>query len=187
MQSKEKGAIETIRLVAIVGSVLVLGFGGLMFIPDVRNAVLPNVGDGAIAELDFQVALPSDLDGTDRYLVCPLDVCVNLDPDQVAETYLMSSASLRDAFFQVLDGQPTARVIRMDMDSNRFDISDLRPGMAYPDAITVQFFAREGGYATLAIYSRTVIGEAAPGRNAGRVTNWLELLDIVIQQNALSN
>ena len=107
-------------------------------------------------------------------LVCPAGLCPNAEPDHEAKTYAMQPDELLARLTEIVLAEPHTRALDSEPGFARFiQYSRL---MRFPDTIDVQVFPADGG-ATLAIYSRSLVGRKDFGVNRARVERWLSKLD----------
>ncbi len=106
-------------------------------------------------------------------LACPADICV-AKSDLMPPIYAVPKNALRTALGRVVASEPDMEVVSAGGDAERY-IQRTRM-MRFPDTIVVQYFDRPGGQSTLALYSRSQIGESDLGVNKARIERWLEKL-----------
>lgn len=106
-------------------------------------------------------------------LACPADVC-KAKSDLTPPVYTVAKDDLRLALAKVIASEPQIEVVSADGDTERY--VQRTPKMRFPDTIVVQYFDRPGGQSTLALYSRSQIGESDLGVNKERIERWLHKL-----------
>lgn len=108
-------------------------------------------------------------------LACPPGLC-KAKVDVTAPLYKGSAKELRAAFAKVMDLEQ--RTVRSDTnDATLTDRYVQRSKlMQYPDTLNVQFFDRPNGRSTLALYSRSQVGESDLGVNRQRIDRLLRTL-----------
>lgn len=106
-------------------------------------------------------------------LACPADVC-KARSDLTPPIYAVSKAELRSAFAKVIASEPEIEVVSAGGQAERYIQRTQK--MRFPDTIVAQYFDRPGGQSTLALYSRSQIGESDLGVNKARIERWLEKL-----------
>lgn len=117
------------------------------------------------------------------YLACPELLCPSADPDERTPTYTVSVSLLRDALIDFIDASPGLETHRIDLPKGQFDFLAYTVGgssfvrKTIPDVVTVRFFDIGPQRSSLAIYSRTPIGEPKKGEHRERVELWLRQLD----------
>ena len=133
----------------------------------------PDLGPVSFEQLERR-ASPNDA------LACPEDVCT-ASADIKAALYPVTARELRTAFAKVIASEP--RVTTVDANETAFtDRYIQRTGrLGFPDTIVVQFFDRPDGQSTLAIYSRSQLGESDLGANKARIDRWLSKLAEQVQ------
>jgi len=128
----------------------------------------PDLGPTSFEQLERR-ASPNDA------LACPQDVCM-ASADMKAALYPVTARELRIAFTKVIASEPRVTTV----DANETALTDRyiqRTGrLGFPDTIVVQFFDRPGSQSTLAIYSRSQLGESDLGANQARIERWLSKL-----------
>ena len=133
----------------------------------------PDLGPVSFEQLERR-ASPNDA------LACPEDVC-KAPADIEAMLYPVTARDLRITFAKVIASEP--RVTTIDADATTLtDRYIQRTGrLGFPDTIVVQFFDRPDGRSTLAIYSRSQLGESDLGANKARIERWLSKLAQQVQ------
>jgi uncharacterized protein (DUF1499 family) len=108
-------------------------------------------------------------------LACPPDVC-SANSDLLPPAFALSAMDLRLAFRKVIASEDRVVLVEatdQDMSERYIQRSRL---MGFPDTIVVRFLERPGGQSTLALYSRSQLGEGDLGVNRARIERWLEKL-----------
>ena len=133
----------------------------------------PDLGPVSFEQLERR-ASPNDA------LACPAGVCT-ASADINAALYPVTARELRIAFAEVIASEP--RVTTVDVDETALtDRYIQRTGwLGFPDTIVVQFLERPDGQSTLAIYSRSQLGESDLGANKARIERWLAKLAQQVQ------
>lgn len=110
-------------------------------------------------------------------LVCPAAQCPSAKPDAEPKTYAMTPEQLLARLKAVAGAEPDTREVycATDCDHTARFVQYSRL-MRYPDTIDVAVEPAVGG-ATLAIYSRSLVGRSDFGVNRARITRWLAALD----------
>lgn len=110
-------------------------------------------------------------------LVCPAALCPDAKPDREPQTRAMAPDALLARLKRVALAEPGTRELsaapNRDRSARFVQYTRL---MRFPDTIDVEVFASGEG-ATLAIYSRSLIGRSDLGVNRARIARWLEKLD----------
>lgn len=110
-------------------------------------------------------------------LVCPPAVCPNAKADAEAKVYPVTPAELLARIKCIALSDANTSELKCDPDCDRAArVLQLTPLMRYPDTVDIEVFAAPGG-ATLAIYSRSLVGSSDFGVNGKRVARWLAALD----------
>ena len=133
----------------------------------------PDLGPVSFEQLERR-ASPNDA------LACPEDVCT-ASADIKAALYPVTARELRIAFAKVIASEP--RMTTVDANETTFtDRYIQRTGrFGFPDTIVVQFFDRPDSQSTLAIYSRSQLGESDLGANKARIERLLSKLAEQVQ------
>ena len=133
----------------------------------------PDLGPVSFEQLERR-ASPNDA------LACPAGVCT-ASADIKASLYPVTVRELRIAFAKVIASEP--RVTTVDANETAFAYRYIqRTGrLGFPDTIVVQFFDRPDGQSTLAIYSRSQLGESDFGANKARIERLLSKLAQQVQ------
>jgi uncharacterized protein (DUF1499 family) len=133
----------------------------------------PDLGPVAFEQLERRTS-PNDA------LSCPEGVC-KAPADIEAMLYPVTARDLRIAFSKMIASEPRLTTV----DTNAATLTDRyiqRTGrLGFPDTIVVQFFDRPDGRSTLAIYSRSQLGESDLGANKARIERWLSKLAELVQ------
>lgn len=106
-------------------------------------------------------------------LVCPAGLCPRATPDHEAKTYTMPPDALLARLTNLAVAEPNTRTLASEPGRARF--IQYTPLMRFPDTIDVQVFPAYGD-ATLAIYSRSLVGRRDFSVNRARVERWLAKL-----------
>jgi uncharacterized protein (DUF1499 family) len=110
-------------------------------------------------------------------LICPPAVCPNANADADAKVYPVTPAELLANIKRVALAEPLTSELECDPDCDRVArILQLTWLMRYPDTADIEVFAAPGG-ATLAIYSRSLVGGSDFGVNRKRIERWLAALE----------
>ena len=166
--------VITLSVAVVVAGALVIGF------PD-KFSLGADGPSGNLPRIDFNAleATPADA----SYLACPEYFCPGAEPDERTPTYALPVHELRDRVIAFVDASPGIETKRIDFPNLQFDFLAYNAGGAsflrktLPDVVTVRFFEIGPGQSTLAIYSRTLIGEPDKGEHRERVQLWLRQLD----------
>ena len=108
-------------------------------------------------------------------LVCPRDLCT-AKSDLPAPSFAVDARRLRAAMAEMIASEPN--VTRVDADdaaqTERYIQRSARLG--FPDTIVLRYIEQPGARSTLAIYSRSQLGESDFGTNKARIERWLTKL-----------
>jgi uncharacterized protein (DUF1499 family) len=105
-------------------------------------------------------------------LACPQGLCT-AKVDVPAPLYKGSAKELRAAFAKVITFEPQVERVHTNDETLTDRYLQRSKLMQYPDTLVVQFFDRPGGRATLALYSRSQVGESDLGVNRQRIDRLL--------------
>jgi uncharacterized protein (DUF1499 family) len=127
-----------------------------------------------IGPVDWQTltrhATPNDA------LVCPAGHCPNARPDWDAKAYAMPPGDLLVRLKGIALAEPGTKELDRGNGDRTARFVQYSRLMRFPDTIDVAVFPA-GDKATLAIYSRSLIGRKDFGVNRARVRRWLAALD----------
>lgn len=108
-------------------------------------------------------------------LACPKEFCT-AKSDVIPPVFAASAKDLRAAFAKVIVAEPQLERV----DANDQSLTDRYVQrtklMQYPDTIVVRFIDRPNGASTIALYSRSQLGESDLGVNLARIKRWLDKL-----------
>ncbi len=161
-----------------IGLVLLAAVAVLAFVLLGPERIWRVFGEADLGPVSFEQlerrASPNDA------LACPEDVCT-ASADIKAALYPVTARELRIAFAKVIAAEP--RVTTVDADAATLtDRYIQRTGwFGFPDTIVVQFLDRPDSQSTLAIYSRSQLGESDLGANKARIERWLSRLADQVQ------
>jgi uncharacterized protein (DUF1499 family) len=110
-------------------------------------------------------------------LVCQATLCPNAKPDREPNIYPMAPGELLARLKTIALAEPDTHELPSEQHDRAARLLQHTRLMRFPDTIDAAVFAADGG-ATLAIYSRSLIGRKDFGVNSARVTRWLAALDI---------
>ena len=133
----------------------------------------PDLGPVSFEQLERR-ASPNDA------LACSEDVCT-ASVDIKAALYPVTARELSIAFAKVIASEPRVTTVDADEPALTDRYIQRTERLGFPDTIVVQFFDRPGGQSTLAIYSRSQLGESDLGANKARIERWLSKLAEQVQ------
>jgi len=166
--------LDTVRVIAIALSIVVIVAGmALLLMDPSKLGGLFGSGEG-LAPVDFATLRHEAPE--EGYLACPPQRCPNAQPDAASPVFDIPVGRLRDRLLEFVDGAAGVRPERLDMERQQFRFLAPVPGGPAPDVVTVRLYPAEGNGSTLAIYSRTVVGNSLPERHERRVKRWLAAL-----------
>jgi uncharacterized protein (DUF1499 family) len=170
--------LRTVRILAFAGLLAITAAFGLTLAMSQEEHLLAAVyemifGPPDLGPVDFETLVRSAKPNT--ALACPQGFCQNATADFDPGVYSVSDEALREAFTRHALAQPG--VIPVYRHS--------RPGlptqdryvqrsalMQFPDTVDVRFIALSDTTSTLAIYSRSQIGQSDLGVNLKRIRLW---------------
>jgi uncharacterized protein (DUF1499 family) len=108
-------------------------------------------------------------------LACPPDLCP-AQADIVPPVFAVAPSALREAFSRAMLTERRLTLVDIDdrMSTERYVQRSEK--MRFPDTIVVRFLERPGERSTVAIYSRSQLGEGDMGVNRARIERWLQKL-----------
>ncbi|WP_262691953.1 hypothetical protein [Kordiimonas aestuarii] len=173
---------EKFRSAALALSVFVilLGIGAYVMVQMGGGDKLFGGKDGSLPPVDFGTLDRSFDDPS--FLLCAKDVCPNADVDGPAPRFEVDAQALRLAIVDFADNMPTVSTFRFDPMNNQFDFTERLPGESLPSVITVRITDVDGYTSTLAIYSRTPVGNSSAADHEKRVTRWLRMIETRLGQ-----
>jgi len=175
-----KKSDKKISLLGVIGgtaiglSLIMLVVAGLFLFPQTREYLGERFETGTLETIDFKKFSPSE--ETLGYLVCPIDICIDNSPDNIAPEFEVPITQLRKILFEFIDSQGSISLQSLDMENQRFDFIEKTTSMRFPDIITVQLFDLSPTRSTIAIYSRSLKGYEDETRNINRVKRWLDYI-----------
>ena len=163
-------------LLAVPAALVLLGFamaGGVEFGIWHRIGLATGVRDDArpvdVPTLERR-STPNDA------LICPAEFCPRARADAEPAVFTTPAAGLREKLRRAALAEP--RTVELDTgdEANRLRFVQRSLLLRYPDVVDVLIVPRSSGAATLAIYSRSLVGRSDFGVNRARVERWLEAL-----------
>ena len=108
-------------------------------------------------------------------LACPQNICI-AKSDVTPPVFAVSAPELAKAFARVVASEPSVEQVASDDGGFTRRYVQRTKIMRFPDTIVVRFIDLGEGRSTLALYSRSQLGEADFGVNRARIERWLEKL-----------
>jgi uncharacterized protein (DUF1499 family) len=105
-------------------------------------------------------------------LVCPSWLCPAV-PDIAAPIYAMDAATLRARLSSLILASPDAMRVAEAGEGHGDRFVVRTHWLRFPDTVDVLVLPQDGGMATLAIYSRSLVGRGDFGVNLARIKRWL--------------
>lgn len=149
--------------------------GGLALLPSTSGIIGNIIGRPEFPIVSFE-NLETEVE-QDHYVVCPNGVCPLGSVDRESPNYNASTTEMRAKLLAFVDNRPNITLKNIDMSLQQFDFIEQVPGASFPDIITVRIIENIDGTVSLAIYSRSVIGDGIADFNKRRVENWLLVFD----------
>ncbi len=139
---------------------------------------------GTAADLDRAVDFSRSLliDRPNQFLVCPPGYCKDT-PHMTAPTFAMPRQDLVQAWDSLMAENTGFVLLRKNDKSHRRDYEQRTKWLRFPDRLTVEVVALEGGKSSLAIYSRSKYGYSDMGLNEARVSGLLNKLTARLPKN----
>ncbi len=171
-QNQKPNMINFLLFGGIGVSILVVAFG--IYLMMSGNDSMFSDGDGSIKRIEFSTFIRGE--ALDDYLICPEDYCTSTRPDAISPEIGQSVNLLRDKLLTFVDSQPNINIHELDPVNQQFTFITHDSSKPFPDVITVRLIALTNNISTMAIYSRTLIGEVRANLNKDRAERWLALL-----------
>ena len=108
-------------------------------------------------------------------LACPDGLCAAA-VDIKTSLYPLTARDLRAAFAKVIASEPRVTTVELDEASLTDRYIQRSERLGFPDTIVVRFIDYPEGRSSLAIYSRSQLGESDLGANKARIERWLSKL-----------
>jgi uncharacterized protein (DUF1499 family) len=108
-------------------------------------------------------------------LACPQDICI-AKSDLISPIFAVGAPDLARVFAKVIASEPGVEQVALSDGGLTQRYIQRTKIMRFPDTIIVRFIDLGDGRSTIAIYSRSQLGEADFGVNRARVERWLEKL-----------
>jgi uncharacterized protein (DUF1499 family) len=121
-------------------------------------------------------------------LACPENFC-KAKADLVSPVFGVDVASLRGALAKLIASEQRISLVETN-DTELTDRYIQRSAlMHFPDTIVVRYIPQPDGHSTLAIYSRSQLGQSDFGVNRARIDRWFQKLKALLPvvQQAQSN
>ncbi len=108
-------------------------------------------------------------------LACPQNLCI-AKSDVTPPLFAVSAPELEKAFAKVIASEPRVEQVASDDGGLTQRYVQRTKIMRFPDTIVVRFIDLGDGRSTIALYSRSQLGESDFGVNHARIERWLEKL-----------
>ncbi len=108
-------------------------------------------------------------------LACPESLCT-AKSDMTPPVFAVSAPDLQKAFAKVVAAEPSVEQVGSDDAGFTQRYVQRTKIMRFPDTIVVRFIDLGEGRSTIALYSRSKLGESDFGVNRARIERWIEKL-----------
>lgn len=108
-------------------------------------------------------------------LACPQNICT-AKSDVASPIFAVSAPELQKAFAKVIASEPSVEQVASDDSGFTRRYVQRTKIMRFPDTIVVRFIDLGDGRSTIALYSRSQLGEGDFGVNHARIERWLDKL-----------
>ncbi len=108
-------------------------------------------------------------------LACPQGMCT-AKSDVLSPVFAVSGPELQRAFAKVIASELSIELVASDEVGLTQRYVQRTKIMRFPDTIVVRFIDLGDGRSTIALYSRSQLGEADFGVNRARIERWLDKL-----------
>ena len=108
-------------------------------------------------------------------LACPPGICT-AKSDVAPPVFAVSAPELERAFAKVIASEPLVEEVASDDGGLTQRYVQRTKIMRFPDTIVVRFIDLGDGRSTIALYSRSQLGESDFGVNRARIERWLDKL-----------
>jgi uncharacterized protein (DUF1499 family) len=151
-------------LAALGASALVAAFGSTLLERLWARFGPPDLGPVAFETLQRRT-VPNDA------LACPAALC-RAASDLTPPLFAVSAGELRLAFARMIAAEPDVTRVKSGGLDERY-IQRTR-WLRFPDTVVVRYIPRGDGQSTLALYSRSQLGQGDWGVNRARIKRWLD-------------
>jgi len=112
-------------------------------------------------------------------LACPPRLC-KAESDLEAPIFAVDAKGLRAAMAKVIASEPRISAIDTANDALTDRYVQRSALFGFPDTIVVRYLDESGGKSTVAIYSRSQLGQGDMGVNKARIERWLAKLQTIV-------
>jgi uncharacterized protein (DUF1499 family) len=109
-------------------------------------------------------------------LACPPGICT-AKSDVAPPVFAVSAPELKKAFAKAIATEPLVEQVALDEGGLTVRYVQRTKIMRFPDTVVVRFIDLGDGRSTIALYSRSQLGEGDFGVNRARIERWLEKLE----------
>ncbi len=109
-------------------------------------------------------------------LACPPQLCV-AKSDIAPPVFAVGAPELAQAFAKAIATEPLVEKVASDESGFTARFVQRTKVMRFPDTVNVRFIDLGDGRSTIALYSRSQLGEGDFGVNRARIERWLEKLE----------
>ena len=165
--------LDTIRKVALVVSLLVIG-GGLAFYFYTATGGGSDWADGSLEPVRFATLQhdPSDK----AYLICSNVACGSTEADRESLFLEAPLTSVRRALTDLVDREARYQMLSFDVAGNQFEIGERIPGKPFFGIVSVLLLPYGENRTEVVVYAYQPVGSHSKGDNVSRAN---EVLDAV--------
>jgi len=160
------------KVAAVTAAAVVLAF--VLIGPERIWSIL---GPADLGPVDFETLerrkSPNDA------LACPPRLC-KAESDLEAPTFAVDVKGLRAAMAKVIASEPRISAVDTANDAQTDRYVQRSALFGFPDTIVVRYLDEPGGKSTVAIYSRSQLGQGDMGVNKARIERWLAKLQTIV-------
>lgn len=170
---KKTNLLNTVLFGGIGFSFVVVAVGAWLMLGN-NDDMLSEDNQGNLEKIDFPTFIRGK--ALDGYLICPEDYCSATRPDAISPEINQSARILRDRLLDFADSQQNISMKELDPVNQQYSFLAHDSSKPFPDVITVRIISISENWSSVAIYSRTLIGEVRSNLNKTRSERWLSLL-----------
>lgn len=141
------------------------------------------IGPADLGPINFETL--ERRDSANDALACPPQLC-EAKSDLETPVFAVDAEGLRAAMAKVIASEPKITVVHIDDDAMTDRYVQRSAVFGFPDTIVVRFLDQPGGTSTVAIYSRSQLGQRDMGVNKARVERWLAKLRTIVPEYGVS-
>jgi len=118
-------------------------------------------------------------------LACPPQLC-EAKGDLEPPVFEVDAEVLRTAMAKVIASEPRITVVHIDDEAMTDRYVQRSAVFGFPDTIVVRYLDQPGSTSTMAIYSRSQLGNGDMGVNRARIERWLAKLRAIVPEDDFS-